>query len=92
MKKLRLQPDELRVESFDTSAAGMDGAGTVRGLLATAIDDPCSDTCRPRLCSAAYTCDTCNEACFTAGAISECGLCITGPATACGDSCVVCDA
>jgi hypothetical protein len=93
MKKLKLQPEDLRVESFQTSGAGRDGAGTVRGLMVTYVDDPCSgDTCRPRLCTAAYTCDTCNEACFTAGAISDCGMCVTGPATACGDTCQVCEA
>jgi hypothetical protein len=47
MKKLSLQLDELRVESFETSTAERSARGTVHGNLATASCPgySCAPTC-----------------------------------------------
>jgi hypothetical protein len=47
MKKLSLQMDELRVETFETEAAARDARGTVRGNLDTASCPgvSCAPTC-----------------------------------------------
>jgi hypothetical protein len=56
MKKLTLSLDQLRVDSFDTSAAG-GTRGTVRGEQCT-----CHTDCT---CPGCPTCDyTCHESCY----------------------------
>lgn len=66
MRKLRLDPEELRVESFDTDGRG-EGRGTVLGLRADAFlaDSPlasCVESCDDTIC---FSCDTCREPCRT---------------------------
>lgn len=51
MKKIRLDLDSLKVESFVTSEGGPSPAGTVFGMAATECDNTCEgigDTCDPR--------------------------------------------
>jgi len=61
MRKLSLDVDGIRVETFETDAAT--GAhGTVHGRLA-AGDSPlasCVHSCEDTIC---YSCDTCREPC-----------------------------
>ncbi|HSU16943.1 hypothetical protein [Longimicrobium sp.] len=47
MRKLRLEPEDLAVESFDTRGTGLDESGTVYG---NAVTTPCS--CRGTSCLA----------------------------------------
>ena len=69
MKKLKLNADELRVESFDTRAMEA-GAGTVRGLsypnhcdpLADSLD-PWADTCQNATCAGDTCWQSCNGTC-----------------------------
>jgi hypothetical protein len=73
MKKLKLEMDELRVESFQTTAAGGAARGTVRGNNIThgeSWDLPCipddgNQTLDPALCATqVYTCAaSCNGTC-----------------------------
>lgn len=78
MRKLKLEIDSLRVESFEP-AAGPDGPGTVRGYL-TAYYELCHEgdtwqqsctceaTCNARTCySCATHCGSCATACGTCG-------------------------
>jgi len=78
MKKLRLEIDELEVESFDAGAAG-ETKGTVRGHITylncnTAPDQTCGNflTCAyphcetetwAQDCTDRYTCGTCDYTC-----------------------------
>ncbi len=72
MKKLRLEMDELRVESFATDAAAGE-AGTVHGhsypnacLPPSGSDEPFVDTCGYATCAG----DTCWQSC---GGSCNCG-------------------
>ena len=56
MNKLRLAPEELRVESFGTTAAGADERGTVHGLATGGPGYTCYG--RPT-CVPIYTCPEC---------------------------------
>jgi hypothetical protein len=58
MKKLRLRPDELTVESFEPPIAGGD-AGTVHGADATLEEtcpNSCNGTCRWQTCNVPWQC------------------------------------
>lgn len=50
MKKIRLNMEELRVESFAISAGTVE-EGTVKAHARPTLDQTCPDTCK-------YTCDT----------------------------------
>ena len=82
MKKLRLDLDAIRVDTFSTTRAE-EGRGTVKGHV-------CCCGCCPCCCtggnSCAGTCGTCLTACGTCQ--TDCGTC----ATACGtcESCGTC--
>ena len=41
MRKLKLDPDALQVEPFETGAVPADPAGTVHGLMETRRQDSC---------------------------------------------------
>jgi hypothetical protein len=60
MKKLRLNAEELRVESFPT-ARGLDESGTVHGLHATLLPPSCpAQLCRTyddSLCGLTHGCE-----------------------------------
>jgi hypothetical protein len=67
MKKLRLEVDELRVDSFDTDAGGASRRGTVAGqLLAYSLDQSGCEIysgCCTQSCNG--TCDaTCADTCW----------------------------
>lgn len=69
MKKLRLDPDDLAVEAFDTVGEGEDGSGTVRGHQESNRFPVCgtlapqATTCEtgPTCPECAYTLDPCTE-------------------------------
>lgn len=68
MKKMKLGPEELAVESFEVVAAGDGGEGTVH--TASIYSKNPDDTCYPGLCTCNETCEgipTCN--------FSECITC-----------------
>lgn len=65
MQKLVLNPDDLKVQSFETTPAPDDRRGTVRGHM---DDDDGGDGGGDHtdVCSAVYSCadwETCNAAC-----------------------------
>jgi hypothetical protein len=81
MRKLSLRPDDLRVDSFDTTPLDGDGKGTVFGqqcTCQTACTCPGCPTCPAtcyvhgngntceHTCAYEYTCDTCQETCANA--------------------------
>lgn len=48
MRKVRLEIDELSVESFETAARETEARGTVRGYVTswdTCVDDSCAESC-----------------------------------------------
>lgn len=74
MRKLRLDPEGIRVESF-TAEAALARAGTVPGYLAATGDEPkvtCGGSC-------AATCETC--------AGNTCGSACQGTCASGGDVC-----
>lgn len=101
MKKLRLELDALRVESFDT-AGGAGGRGTVQGHNVTygeSWDWPCepvdSDyTADPAQCQTqAYTCAaSCNGTCHSCnGTCHSCyATCYGSCQRTCDNSCEIC--
>jgi len=78
MRKLKLGLEELRVDSFDTGAAG-EGRGTVHGHVSQFC------TRGPVTCDVGYTCDggyTCaGDTCVVLSCDGACGsnLCATDP-------------
>jgi hypothetical protein len=76
MRKLSLELDELKVESFATGAAEP-GGGTVRGRETG--PDTCDDTCA----SGAETCGSCDP--YASDCFETCGR-------SCFGSCWSCDA
>lgn len=56
MNKLKLDLDQLTVESFDTNASGITRRGTVRGHSDSCFLTDCQFTC-------ADTCNTCGASC-----------------------------
>jgi hypothetical protein len=72
MKKLSLNLDDLRVESFSTARDG-DQEGTVAGYVATEWVCTPYDSCQATFCGA--SCDgTCGEShARTCGAVTPCG-------------------
>ncbi|HEX6037679.1 hypothetical protein [Longimicrobium sp.] len=69
MNKLKLDLDQLTVESFDTDASGIARRGTVRAH--SHLCGP-SDVCTPTW--GELTCgDTCDNTCNTCGASCGCG-------------------
>lgn len=80
MKKLKLNLDDLKVESFATTPEAPDRAGTVH-----AYDDPtptCIDTC-----GTGCTCDTCTM-CYTCATNCTCETVVCGT---CDTDCGTCD-
>lgn len=73
MKKLKLDPETLHIQSFDTGH--VEGRGTVMGKE-TAIDDSCS-------CAGIYTCTYINTD-FDDSCAVQCGT-LTGSLSACTD-------
>jgi modification target Cys-rich repeat protein len=83
MKKLRLELDQLRVDTFSTTAAATDSAGTVRGHDRPSYDEPCepippdyTDNCPP------YTSVTCGVSCN--------GTCYGSCYGSCANTCYSC--
>lgn len=84
--KMKLDLDELNVESFDTTPAeGQKGTGTVQGYYLGTIQiisclfactDPTCNTCDA---SCGGTCDTCDASCG--------GTCETCDGPTCGSTC-----
>jgi hypothetical protein len=66
MKKLRMDVDALRVESFATAARGA-RTGTVRGAEATELCSQGPVTCHPTY----DPCDTCDTSC-AGGPLCDC--------------------
>ena len=66
MRKLRLDPDALRVESFAPASDGRDGRGTVRGhsypngCFPPPDSDPMQDTCGYNTCAGNSCWQSCN--------------------------------
>lgn len=78
MKKLRLQPDDLRVESFRTTGPGAPG-GTVVGQQCTCPTNctcPGQWTCGDVTCAAQATCvdETCADTCDNFTCLATCGF------------------
>ncbi|MDB4947494.1 MAG: hypothetical protein JWM27_143 [Gemmatimonadetes bacterium] len=74
MRKIRLNPDDLHVESFSTLNAEMDGVGTVLGQVKMPPADPATiDPC------VVYT-QTCGASCN--------GTCVNTCAGSCYGSCI----
>lgn len=87
MRKLRLDMDELRVESFDTTAAGGARRGTVRGN-ADGVASAEPDTCQSQdaQCSDDSNCaQSCPWTC--AGDPVSCGGSCEGSCHTCPDTC-----
>lgn len=86
MKKVKLDLDELRLESFDTVGRKQEGRGTVEGH-----DNTLAGSCSP--CTIAYTClgcgDTVEHTCGGDGATCG-GICGTDPLN-CADTWEICD-
>lgn len=88
MPKLKLDLDQLVVESFDTHASGIAPRGTVRAhselCVPTFGEFSCVDTCG----TCALTCDTCDGTCSCGGSCGySCGGGCSGGYT-CGGTCV----
>lgn len=92
MKKIRLDLDDLKVESFVTSEGGSSADGTVFGMGNTECDNTCEGvgaTCDGNGCPSAGDCDYTAAGALTctggpgASAMCETGAC-TYPATICG--------
>jgi hypothetical protein len=73
MKKLRLELDDLRVDTFSTSGSASGQGGTVRGHNVTrgpSYDEPCipdyTDGCPPytQADTCASACGTCDYSCY----------------------------
>ena len=61
MKKLKLNLDDLKVESFETNEKEKENKGSAfANVTWTQIDDFCSMECRTE---GEYTCGTCNRYC-----------------------------
>ncbi|HEU0014430.1 MAG TPA: hypothetical protein VFQ45_12140 [Longimicrobium sp.] len=88
MRKLRLNVDELRVESFDTAAGSGAGRGTVHAAQVQAdCCDGCCDGCGcgcscrgtcwgRQSCPGYHTCDiSCPDSCGVSCRASDCGGC-----------------
>lgn len=82
MNKLRLELDDLHVDTFATSGAARGEGGTVRGYNVTrgpSYDEPCipdyTDTCPP---TQYYTCAT------------ACGSCYNSCYGSCQNTCYTC--
>lgn len=78
MKKLRLQPEALRVESFRTTGL-QDPGGTVVGQQCTCPTDctcPGQWTCGDVTCAAQATCvdETCADTCDNFTCLATCGF------------------
>ena len=67
MKKLRLELDELAVESFTTSRDAREGRGTVRGhfLALYSYQQICEGSWEFAVCDSADQCLTAGAECFT---------------------------
>lgn len=68
MRKLRLEIDELEIESFETLAKDTDTPGSVEGMQTPTANSGGScfeSTCRPALCRTDDTCpiQSCDETC-----------------------------
>jgi hypothetical protein len=63
--KLRLSPEELRVESFATAAREMGGAGTVRANEIGTRFFECYSGFEPTCDAAVYTCPECASPPYT---------------------------
>lgn len=103
MKKLTLNLEEIRVESFDTSPESQDGRGTVhgRGNLSVTCFTDCGEGCSGDWCAGqsttpcqggtydGRTCDTtCYQiACGCSGAWTQCDLSCNGTCADKDDTC-----
>ena len=71
MKKLKLNLDELKIESFETSVQKPNNKGTIIGNTLETDDAPtCYNTYQytcPETCAGAYTCDAKNTCQVTCG-------------------------
>ncbi len=78
MKKLRLDLDAIRVESFDTTAPKAAAAGTVRGHSGyeSCWGVTCSVTCAGT-CYGQYTCEAYNTCAHTCDLVNTCDTCAT---------------
>ena len=80
-KKLTLDLDDLRVDSFDTTpAATADARGTVFGNVDT-IQYGCSD---------GASCNSCEGSCNSCTCYSACGSCCATCDVSCGGTCQSC--
>jgi hypothetical protein len=79
MNKLKLDLDQLTVESFDTDASGIARRGTVR-----AHSHLCAPTIADLTCL--NTCDTCDNTCGSCGASCG-GTCGCTGGYSCGGTC-----
>jgi hypothetical protein len=78
MNKLKLDLDQLTVESFNTDASGIARRGTVQAHSEICVPTRGEFTCGD-------TCDTCNNTCYDSCAASCGGGC--GSGYSCGGTC-----
>lgn len=73
MKKLRLELDELQIESFGTDADEAESRGTVAGQNEPPVTQSCGGTCVNTCNSCVNTClNTCQASCY-----ATCSTCVT---------------
>jgi hypothetical protein len=85
MHKLKLDLDQLTVDSFDTNPSESAPRGTVQAFGPTRIDPTCYVTCA----SCIMSCNTCDLSCgYTCGYTCGCGA--TGGYTCADPSCATC--
>jgi hypothetical protein len=82
MSKLKLDPDQLTVESFDPDASGIGRRGTVRAHSDSCYDTDCQYTCAN---TCANTCNTCGASC--GGACASRSTCLDPTCNTCFTNC-----
>ena len=95
MPKLRLELEELQVETFHATPAGAPWGGTVAAHAGVfvgkqSVDIPCSaaESCFPSDCG--DSCDTCAKSCY-GSCDASCGdTCPVSCRGSCGDTCDSC--
>lgn len=89
MKKLKLDLDQLTVDSFDTLSANSTGRGTVKALI---TEIPCpiewNPTYAPTCAASCASCASCQYSCDNTCGSSCYGSCSTCPTNCEQESCV----
>ena len=92
MKKLKLNLDELKIESFETSVQKPNNKGTIHGnITGNTCDEPtCAGTCPENPCPTNNTCETdCGQntcggmTCVDTACVHTCDFSCDFPVTQC---------